>query len=228
MTGSDVLRVPADLAAAKVVLDLAHEVVDKGIRALAEAGSIDDQQVLAYDLAHAAAAVGTGRAMLSYGEHGPVEAAMTCAFVADAVADLAAKLYGREDDWGVAAGRARRGPPLRGHLSRPRLPGRAGRPRGSAPPRRRLRAGAGHLPSLRRGQDPAHRRARPPPQRRHPRRHHRRAWPRWAGSACRSRPSTAATARAARASTWAWWWPPRSCRVARWGWAARSSPGPRS
>ena len=104
MTGSDVLRVPADLAAAKVVLDLAHEVVDTGVRALARGGSIDDQQVLAYDLAHAAAAVGTGRAMLSYGDHGPVEAAMTCAFVADAVADLAARLYGREDDWGVSLG----------------------------------------------------------------------------------------------------------------------------
>src|SRR5579862_3978521 len=93
-----------DLAAAKSVLDIAHEVVVKATSTLAARGSIDDQQVVAYDLAHAAAAVGTGRAMLSYGEKGGVEAAMACAFVADAVADLAAKLYGREADWGVDTG----------------------------------------------------------------------------------------------------------------------------
>jgi (2S)-methylsuccinyl-CoA dehydrogenase len=90
-----------DLPAAKAALDLATQVVDTATRTLASAGSIDDHQVLAYDLAHAAAAVGTGRAMLSYGEKGDVEAAMACAFVADAVADLAAKTYGREADWGV-------------------------------------------------------------------------------------------------------------------------------
>ena len=39
--------------------------------------------------------------MLHYGEKGDTEAAMACAFVADAVADLAAKLFGREADWGV-------------------------------------------------------------------------------------------------------------------------------
>jgi len=92
-----------DLAAAKSVLDLAHEVVDRATRRLAASGSIDDHQVVAYDLAHAAAAVGTGRAMLDYGEKGDTEAAMACAFVADAVADLAAKVYGREADWGVEA-----------------------------------------------------------------------------------------------------------------------------
>jgi len=93
-----------DLAAAKAVLDLAHDVVDAATRSLAAAGSIDEHQVVAYDLAHAAASVGTGRAMLAYGEKGDVEAAMACAFVADAVADLAAKVYGREADWGVDAG----------------------------------------------------------------------------------------------------------------------------
>jgi (2S)-methylsuccinyl-CoA dehydrogenase len=92
-----------DLPAAKAALDVAHDVVDRATRQLAT-GSIDDQQVLAYDLAHAAAAVGTGRAMLAYGEHGEVEAAMTCAFVADALADLAAKVYGREASWGIALG----------------------------------------------------------------------------------------------------------------------------
>jgi (2S)-methylsuccinyl-CoA dehydrogenase len=94
----------ADLSSAKAVVDVAHEVVDTATRALAGAGSIDANQVLAYDLAHAAAAVGTARAMLDYGAKGDVEADMACAFVADAVADLAAKLFGREAEWGVDAG----------------------------------------------------------------------------------------------------------------------------
>ena len=68
---------------------------------------------------------------------------------------------------------------------------------GPAPPRRRLRDGAGHVPPLRRGEAEADRRAHPPRQRRHPRGDHRRASPRWAPSACRSPRSTAATARAA-------------------------------
>ena len=46
-------------------------------------------QVLAYDLAHAAAAVETARSLLDYGAKGDLEAAITCAFVADAVDDLA-------------------------------------------------------------------------------------------------------------------------------------------
>jgi (2S)-methylsuccinyl-CoA dehydrogenase len=101
MTGA---TLNSDLPAAKAALDLAHEVVDRATRRLATVDSVDDHQVLAYDLAHAAAAVGTGRAMLSYGEHGDVEAAMACAFVADAVAELAGKLYGREADWAVESG----------------------------------------------------------------------------------------------------------------------------
>ena len=39
--------------------------------------------------------------MLDYGAKGDVEARLTCAFVADAVHDLAAKLAGREALWGV-------------------------------------------------------------------------------------------------------------------------------
>ena len=93
----------ADLSQAKAVIDVAHGVVEQATRTLA-AGSIDDQQVLAYDLAHAAATVETGRAMLAYGEKGEVEARLTCAYVADAVAELAAKVFGREAEWGVEPG----------------------------------------------------------------------------------------------------------------------------
>ena len=63
-------------------------------------------------------------------------------------------------------------------------------------------------------QGPPPRRARPPHQRRHPRGDHRRAGRDGRRSACRSPRSTAASPPAARATTWAWWWPPRSCR---WG-----------
>jgi len=94
----------ADLTSATTALDAAHDVVHAATRALAATGSIDDNQVLAYDLAHAAASVQTGRAMLHYGAKGDVEAAMACAFVADAVADLAGKLFGREAEWGVEPG----------------------------------------------------------------------------------------------------------------------------
>ena len=55
-----------------------------GLRlASATAAAIDANQVVAYDVAHAAAAVATARAALAYGEHGEVEARIAAAFVAD-------------------------------------------------------------------------------------------------------------------------------------------------
>ncbi|MCU1452157.1 MAG: putative acyl-CoA dehydrogenase [Acidimicrobiales bacterium] len=93
-----------DLDAAASAIDLASQVVATATARLAAAGSIDDNQVLAYDLAHAAAAVETARGLLDYGGKGDVEGAITCAFVADAVAELAAKLFGREAAWGVEPG----------------------------------------------------------------------------------------------------------------------------
>jgi (2S)-methylsuccinyl-CoA dehydrogenase len=93
-----------DLAAAATVIDLASGVVDAATRRLAAAGSIDDHQVLTYDLAHAASAVAMARGLLDYGAKGDLEGRITCAFVADAVGDLAGKVFGREDDWGVEPG----------------------------------------------------------------------------------------------------------------------------
>jgi (2S)-methylsuccinyl-CoA dehydrogenase len=90
-----------DLPAAAAAVDLAQQVVRDGIAALASAGAIDDNQVLAYDVAHAAAAVETARALLDYGAKGDDEARITCAFVAEAIADLVAKLIGREAIWGT-------------------------------------------------------------------------------------------------------------------------------
>jgi (2S)-methylsuccinyl-CoA dehydrogenase len=81
----------------------AQSVVDAGVAALVGAGGPDAAQVLAYDIAHAAAAVRTAEAVLTYGALGDTEARIACAFVADAVADLATRTIGRSREWGVAA-----------------------------------------------------------------------------------------------------------------------------
>ena len=92
-----------DLDAAASAVETAREVVHGALAHLSTTGSVDADQVVAYDLAHAAAAVETARTLLDYGARGDEEAAITCAFAADAVADVAARLYGREAAWGVEA-----------------------------------------------------------------------------------------------------------------------------
>jgi (2S)-methylsuccinyl-CoA dehydrogenase len=94
----------ADLAGAANAVDLAQELVDQACASIRGRGGIDANQVVAYDVAHAAAAVGTARAALKYGEQGEVEAAIASAFAADVVADLAGKVAGREALWGVEPG----------------------------------------------------------------------------------------------------------------------------
>jgi (2S)-methylsuccinyl-CoA dehydrogenase len=93
-----------DLTAAASALDLARDVVDAAIGRLAAADDLDAHQDVAYDIAHAASAVETGRAVLDYGAKGDTEAALTCAFVAEAVSDLAAKIFGREAEWAIEPG----------------------------------------------------------------------------------------------------------------------------
>ena len=93
----------ADLTAAAAALDAAQSVLDAGVARLAADG-IDANQVLAYDVAHAAAGVMAARGLLSYGARGDTESLITAAFTADVVADLAGKLYGREREWGVQPG----------------------------------------------------------------------------------------------------------------------------
>ncbi|MHB1138332.1 MAG: acyl-CoA dehydrogenase family protein [Microthrixaceae bacterium] len=92
---------PIDLTSAAAALDTAQLALDAAISRLAADG-IDDNQVLAYDVAHAAAGVMAARGLLSYGGKGDTEAAVTAAFTADVLADLAAKLFGREREWNVA------------------------------------------------------------------------------------------------------------------------------
>lgn len=92
-----------DLTAAATVTDLAGSVVSAGLTKLAGSGGPDVNQVVAYDVAHAAAQVETARAMLAYGAKGDQEARLTCAFVADMIHDLITRIAGREALWGVAA-----------------------------------------------------------------------------------------------------------------------------
>jgi (2S)-methylsuccinyl-CoA dehydrogenase len=93
-----------DLAAAATVIDLANQVVDAATARLAAAASVDDHQVLAYDLAHAASAIATAKGLLDYGAKGDLEGRITCAFVADAVGELAGRIFGQEATWGTEPG----------------------------------------------------------------------------------------------------------------------------
>ena len=85
-----------DLVAASSAIDLAASVVDAGVKTLTANGGPDSNQVLAYDLAHAAAQVGAARALLEYGARGDVEARIACAFAAEAIHDLTTRIAGRE------------------------------------------------------------------------------------------------------------------------------------
>ena len=94
----------SDLSAAAEAVDLAQQLVDQACAAVRDNGGIDANQVVAYDVAHAAAAVATARATLEYGAKGATEAKLTNAFVADVMADLAGKITGRESVWGTEVG----------------------------------------------------------------------------------------------------------------------------
>lgn len=88
-----------DLQAAASAIELASGVIRGAISHLAETSTVDADQVLAYEIAHASAAVETARSMLDYGNKGEIEAQLTCVFVADAIADLGSKIWGREAAW---------------------------------------------------------------------------------------------------------------------------------
>jgi (2S)-methylsuccinyl-CoA dehydrogenase len=83
---------------------LARRVIDAAARHLAAGGDVDDNQVAAYDLAHAAAAVENAAAVVDYGQRGDVEGRIAAAFVADALHDVATRFLGRETAWGIEPG----------------------------------------------------------------------------------------------------------------------------
>ena len=64
MTSTTASLPTPDLQTAAAIIETARAMVGKGVRTLAATGGPDVQQVLAYDLAHAASAVETARSML--------------------------------------------------------------------------------------------------------------------------------------------------------------------
>src|ERR1035437_7364663 len=92
---------PITLDVASELIDQAQRVVDGAVRQLKDRGGPDQEQSLAYDVAHAASAIATARACLSYAAHGGTEAALTSAFLGIALVDLAERVLGREELWGV-------------------------------------------------------------------------------------------------------------------------------
>lgn len=98
------------LERARDAVETAAAVIDQATRHLAEASRedgglsvalLDRHQVVAYDLAHAASAIEGCRSMLRYGEHGELEAALTAAYVAEALWDLSSRTVYREREWGI-------------------------------------------------------------------------------------------------------------------------------
>src|SRR5450432_3198936 len=97
------------LSQARAAVDAAGAVVARAGGQLADLATegdrisvarLDEHQVLAYDLAHAAAALEGSRVMLEYAEHGEIESMLARAYIADAVSELAARLIGRTATWG--------------------------------------------------------------------------------------------------------------------------------
>jgi (2S)-methylsuccinyl-CoA dehydrogenase len=108
---------------------LARGVIEAAARHLAAAGDVDTNQVAAYDLAHAAAAVENAAAVLDYAERGENEARIAAAFVGDAIHDVATRLLAREDAWGVEPGALDQAMPfVRAHRSADFLAALAGTP----------------------------------------------------------------------------------------------------
>jgi (2S)-methylsuccinyl-CoA dehydrogenase len=91
----------SDLDLATTLLDGADRLVEAGVAAIA--ATADEQQSLAYDVAHAASAVLAAREMLAYAAHGERERDLALGFVADVLHTLAGVVWGREAQWGVDA-----------------------------------------------------------------------------------------------------------------------------
>ena len=104
MPSDSLLDLPEpDLDSAERVVEIASSVVEGAVGRLAGT-NIDLDQVIAYDVAHAASAVRIARTVLGYGSNGKEEAAIACAFVADMASELAVRTIGREAEWSTKAG----------------------------------------------------------------------------------------------------------------------------
>ena len=106
------LNATAHHATAVALVEAAALIIDTASNTLAtrsvENGRIsvdllDRQHIAAYDLAHAASAVAGSQVMLAYALHGEFEARLSFAYIADVIADLESRIFGRQDSWGVDA-----------------------------------------------------------------------------------------------------------------------------
>jgi len=95
---------PFSMDDATAALADAQAVVDACAKHLSTNGGVDANQVVAYDLAHAAAAIACATAAVEYGGRGNTEANLAAAFIADAIHDVATRVTGREDAWGTSVG----------------------------------------------------------------------------------------------------------------------------
>jgi (2S)-methylsuccinyl-CoA dehydrogenase len=93
---------PPDLDGATGLLAEAQWVIASGLSELKKRGGPEQSQSLAYDIAHAASALATAKSALRYGQHGENESRLAAAFLALALSDLAARVLGHEQSWGVS------------------------------------------------------------------------------------------------------------------------------
>ncbi len=92
---------PVDLTEAAAAIAVADAALATAVQALKAAGGADANQIVAYDVSHAASALATASSMLTYGTKGPLESRLAAAFIADAIAEMAAKFIGREALFGL-------------------------------------------------------------------------------------------------------------------------------
>ncbi len=92
------------LAAATAVVEIAESALRTAVATLGGEAGADEDQVVAYDLAHAAAAAAAARSMLDYAALGDLERDLACAFIAETLVELGGRIAGREAAWGVEPG----------------------------------------------------------------------------------------------------------------------------
>jgi (2S)-methylsuccinyl-CoA dehydrogenase len=93
---------PLDLDGATGLVHEADALIATALVELKKRGGPDQSQSLAYDIAHAASALATARAALHYGQNGDDESGLAAAFLALALKDLATRVLGHEESWGVS------------------------------------------------------------------------------------------------------------------------------
>ena len=101
----------ATLDAASDAVAVAAGIIDRAALRLATLSStdgklsvskLDENQILAYELAHGAAAVEASKVMVEYGRNGDVESMLSRAYIADALWDLGTRVLGRSELWGAS------------------------------------------------------------------------------------------------------------------------------